>query len=133
MTIKNRAATKNLLGTGEFLSDVTLSGPWLQAIHCGMRSCTELESHYHSFFGEINVCQWSISMDRQYLWGCRFWSLCDMKSLYRILNYDGHIHCLRRWSRKLHAYDMVPIHRPNALTKELDSLNRRHYHHVVAT
>lgn len=56
-----------------------------------------------------------------------------MNSLYRILEYDGPIHSLRRWSQELLAYNFETIHRPAAMMKDIDALNRGPYSKTVAT
>ena len=79
------AATKKLLSTGEFDFDLSMTGPRLQTFMSGMRMCTDVESHYHSFVGEVAAFRWSVSKCRVYLWGTRFYALCDMQTLYKIL------------------------------------------------
>ena len=59
---------KLLYSTGENLFDKTINGPRLQPILFGSRKCTETESHYHSFVGEIATGRWAISESRAYFW-----------------------------------------------------------------
>ena len=93
------SATKKLLNEGVCDFDVSTNGPRLRPISSGMRKCTDSESHHHNFVGEIATLRWAIAKNKLYLWGINFYVLCDMKSTYRILDYDGPIHSLRRWSR----------------------------------
>ena len=103
----SRRASEKLVKTGTCNFDTKLDGPRLQAICSGMRSSTSTDAHYHSFVGECAALRWAISKNKIYLWGCKFYCMCDMKSLYRILEYDGPIHSLRRWSQKLLAYNFT--------------------------
>jgi len=50
--------------------------------------------------------------------------MCDMKTLYKMLQYEGPIHCLRRWSQELQAFDFETIHRSAVMMKDVDALNR---------
>ena len=70
---------------------------------------------------------------KHYLWGKQFYAMCDMKTLYRILEYDGPIHCIRRWCQELFAYDFITIHRPAIMMKDVDALNRGPYSKVIAS
>ena len=89
-------ALRALRETGENKFDCSLEGPRLRPILCGSRKCTETESHYHSFVGEVSTGRWAISENRIYFWGTHFYWLYDMKTMYKILSYDGPIHTLRR-------------------------------------
>ena len=119
----SRKATEHLLKTGECLFELGADGPRLQPFLSGFRICTESESHYHSFVGEIAALRWAISRLKVYLWGQKFWSLCDMATLYKILDYDGPIHILRRWCQELQAYNMLTLHRSAKFMIDVDALN----------
>ena len=106
----SRAATAKLLSTGECDFDLTMSGPCLQPFHSGFRACSATEAHYHSFVGEVATLRWAISCSKSYLWGLRFWVLCNMKLLDHILEYNDNIHCLRRWFQELQAYNFAAVH-----------------------
>ena len=92
-----------------------------------MRSATETESHYHSFIGECAALRWAIAKNKIYLCGTRFYAMCDIKTLNKILEYDGPIHSLRRWTQELLAYDFETIHRPATMMRDVDTLNRGPY------
>jgi hypothetical protein len=48
-----KMALQKLLEKGICDFDTSPTGPRLRAISSGMRKCTDGESHYHSFVGEI--------------------------------------------------------------------------------
>ena len=123
-------ATRKLLDTGVCDFDSQPTAPRLRAISSGMRKCTEGESHYHSFVGEIAALRWAIAKNKLYLWGITFYVLCDMKTTYRILEYDGPIHSLRRWCQELQNYHFVVFHRPATMMVDVDALNRGPYHRI---
>ena len=91
----SQKSLQKLLNKGICDFDLSPTGPRLRAISSGMRKCTNGESHYHSFVGEIAALRWAIAKNKLYLWGATFFVLCDMKTTYRILEYDGPIHSLR--------------------------------------
>ena len=130
---KSDEASKSLLENGTCNFDVSHDGPRLRPISSGMRKCTDSESHYHSFVGEIATLRWAIAKNKLYLWGITFYVLCDMKSTYRILEYDGPIHSLRRWCQELQSYQFIAFHRPAAMMSDVDALNRGPYHRVSST
>ena len=41
-----------------------------------------------------------------------------------MLEYDGSIHQLKRWSQEILAYEFVCIHLPNRMMKDIDSVCR---------
>jgi hypothetical protein len=127
------AAIKKLVEHGVCDYDKSANSPRLRAVSSGMRKCTEGESHYHSFVGEIAALRWAISKNKLYLWGVTFYVLCDMKSTYRILEYDGPIHSLRRWCQELQCYHFVAFHRPAKMMADVDALNRGPYHRMTTT
>lgn len=127
-----KASVKLCAGEGcDF--DLSMEGPRLQPFHCGMRACRGTEEHYHSFVGESAALRWAIAKNKSYLWGSRFYCLCDMKSLDKLLEYDGPIHCLRRWAQDLQSYDFTPYHRPAQMMRDVDALNRGPYATVLTT
>ena len=109
------------------------TGQRLRAISSGMRKYTEGESHYHSFVGKIAALRWAIAKNKIYLWEVTFFVLCYMKTTYRILEYDGPIHSLRRWSQELQCYHFVAYHRPATMMIDVDTLNRGPYHRIATT
>ena len=96
-----------------------------------MRRCTDTESYYHSFVGEIAALWWLIAKIKHYLWGQQFYCQCDVKTLNRILEYDGPIHCLRQWCQELQAYDFDIFHRPVIMMKNIDALNYGPYNKAL--
>ena len=54
-------ALRALRETGENKFDCSLEGPRLRSILFESRKCTETESHYHSFVGEISTGRWTKS------------------------------------------------------------------------
>ena len=57
-------AVKLLQKTGECLFDLSKDGPRLQPIAFGSRSCTDMESKFHSFVDEAACGRWAISQNR---------------------------------------------------------------------
>ena len=47
-----------------------------------------------------------------------------MKTVYKILNYEGPIHTLRRWTQGLLGYSLTCVHRPNAMMQDVDALSK---------
>ena len=47
-----------------------------------------------------------------------------MKTVYKILSYDGLIHTLRRWTQELLAYSFTYVHRLNIMMQDVDALSR---------
>ena len=107
---KSIAATTKLLSTGICDFDLKMTGPWLQAFLCSMCMCTDTKSHYHSFVGKVAEFCWSVSKFKVHLWGTCVYALCGMKKLYKVLEYDGPIHSLCRWSQELMAYQFLTFH-----------------------
>ena len=128
---ESSAALKKTIPYQDNNFETTLGGARLQPIASGCRLCTESESHHHSFIGEIGAGRWGIAQNKAFLWGVHFFWLCDMKSINHILEYDGPIHALRRWSQELMAYDFTPLHRPARLMQDVDALNRGPYHKII--
>ena len=91
----------HLLKTGECLFDVTKSGARLQPIIFGSRCCTGQERSYHSLVGESACGHWAISKNGKYLWGTHFYWICDCKAIQEILEYNGEIVMISRWSQEL--------------------------------
>ena len=50
-----------------------------------------------------------------------------MKTVYKILNYDGPIHTLRRWTQELLTYAFTCVHRRNTMMQDVDALFRYLY------
>ena len=75
------ADTKNLGQTGECLFDLCKEGVRLRPVSFGSRSFTDFERRYHSFVGEASAGIWAISQTRHYLWGKKFWWICDCSAI----------------------------------------------------
>ena len=119
-------AIKKLEENQECLFDLSSDGVRLQPLAFGSKSCTEAESHFHSFVGEVACGRWAISQNKHYLWGRHFYWLCDCNSVKEILNYTGSIHMLSRWSMELLGYSFSIIHRPARMMMDADCLARRY-------
>ena len=50
--------------------------------------------------------------------------MCDCNAIKEIIEYDGSIHQLKRWTQELLAYEFVIIHRVAAMMKDVDSISR---------
>jgi hypothetical protein len=108
--------------------DKMISECKLHPVRFGSRRCTEPESHLHSFTGEIASGRWSIAANKKFLWGKHFYWICDCNAVKEVLEYDGNIHQIRRWSQELLGYHFTVIHRPAKMMKDVDALSRgRHY------
>ena len=121
---KARMATQKLEETGECTFDLSIGGPRLKPVAFGSRKCSVTESNYHSYVGEIATGRWAMSENKTYLWGAKFTWLCDMKSISKILEYDGHIHMLCRYSQEMMAYNFDCVHRSNTMMRDVDALSR---------
>ena len=106
-------AINHLTATGECLFDISLDGPRLHPILFSYRANMTYERNYHSFVGEVACGWWSIAACRKYLWDSLFYWICDCSSIKEVLEYDGSIHQLKRWTQELMAYKFVCFHRPN--------------------
>ena len=47
-----------------------------------------------------------------------------MKSISKILEYDGHMHMLCRYCQEMMAYNFDCVHRLNSMMKDVDALSR---------
>ena len=117
-------AVKLLRTTGENNSDKTMDGPRLRPILFVSRKYTTTEFHYHSFVGEVATGRWAISETRAYFWGTHFYWLCNMKTVYKILNYEGSIYSISRLAHELLAYSFTCVHRSNSMMVDVDVLSR---------
>ena len=122
---ESKRATAQLLETGECVFDLSKNGARLRPVAFGSRACSDMERLYHSFVGEVACGRWAISQNRQYLWGNKFYWLCDCSAVQEILEYDGTIPMICRWSQELLGYDFVVIHRNNRMMVDVDALTRR--------
>ena len=118
------AAIEELQFTGEFIFDQTLSGPRLISVLFISRSNLVHEKDYHLFLGEITFGRCAISRFRKYLWGTLFYWMCNCNTIKEIIEYDGNIHQLKRWTQELLAYEFVIIHRVASMKKNVDSISR---------
>lgn len=123
---ESASATKIMLNEGICNFDLTLDGARLQPIAFGSRSCTSTESHFHSFVGEVCSGRWGFAKNRRYLWGNKFWWMCDCKAVKEVLNYNGTIHMISRWAQELLGYDFEVVHRSAHMMKDVDSLTRKY-------
>ena len=56
--------------------------------------------------------------------GCPFYWLYDSSSVKEVVEYDGSIHQLKRWTQELMVYEFVCLHRPNKVMKDVDGVCR---------
>ena len=115
---------RNLKKTGDNKFNFSLEGPRLRHILLGSRKCTEIESHYHSFVSDVTTSRQAILENRIYFWGTHFNQLCDMKTMYKILSYEGPIYTLRQWTQELLAYAFTCVYRPNTMMQDVVVLSR---------
>ena len=121
----SQAAAKVLRETGECTFDINKSGARLQPISYGSRACTEAERHFHSFVGEVAAGRWGIAQNKKYLWGAHFYWFCDCTAVKEVLEYDGNIHMVMRWTQELLGYHFTIVHRPAKMMADVDALTRR--------
>ena len=120
----SRAALETLRTTGVVEFDTLMSGGRLQPVRFGSRRCSDRESHFHSFTGEIAAFRWAIAILRVYLWGIHFYWICDCSAVKEVVEYTGDIHQVRRWSQELLGYCFTCIHRPSRMMRDVDALTR---------
>ena len=123
--VESVRATKELLKTGNCLFDLCKNGPRLQPVQVGSRSCTDFERKYHSFVGEAAAGRWAISHNRHYLWGNNVWWMCDCAAVKEVLEYEGTISQVSRWSQELLGYQFTIVHRSYKIMMDVDALSRR--------
>ncbi len=121
---KSLAALKVLEETGVCEFDLSMTGARLQPLAFGSRACTPMESHFHSFVGEVASGCWAIAHNKKYLWGAYFYWICDCNTIKEVLDYQGTIHMINRWSQELLGYNFGCIHRSHTMMKDVDSLTR---------
>ena len=63
--------------------------------------------------------------EQKYLWGNHFYWMCDCIAVKEILEYNGSIHMVMRWSQELLGYHFTIIHRLAAMMADVDGLTRR--------
>jgi hypothetical protein len=117
--------------------DLTMNGARLRPLRFGSCSCAEQERHSHSFVGEAACCCWAVSQNRKFLWGSKFFWLCDCSAIKEILDHDGPIHQICRWAQELLGCFFQVFHRPACMIKDVDGLKRFNHplvaqHHQVA-
>ena len=93
-SIQSKAASLKLATTGECDFDLTLKGPRLRPVCFNSRANRDYEKNYHSFVGETACGRWAIARLKRYLWGTRFYWLCDCMAIKEILEYIGGSHQL---------------------------------------
>ena len=94
-------AMKRVLTIGVCLFDLSKHGARLKPVACGSRSCNANDKNFHFFTGEAACGRWAIGQNRRFLWGSHFWWLCDCSAMMGILDYDGPIPMVGRWSQEL--------------------------------
>jgi len=124
-----RAATELLKHhePGSVTFDTALTSARLQPVFSASKRCTEPESDYHSFVGEICTGRWAFCVVNYYIWGSHFYWICDCNAVQKIATYNGPSHQLRRWSQELLAYNWTTVHRPAAMMADVDALTRGRY------
>ena len=70
--------------SGDCTFELSLEGPRLHLVLFESRSNLPYEMEYHSFVGEIACDRWSIAHNRRYLWGKKFYWICDYNSIKEI-------------------------------------------------
>ena len=118
------AAIETLQSTSECLFDQTLSSPRLMPVFFNSPSNLVHEKYYHSFVGDIACSRWEISRLRKYLWSTLFYWMCNRDAIKEIIEYDGSIYQLKRWTQEFLAYEFVIIRRVAAMMKDVDSISR---------
>jgi hypothetical protein len=121
----SQAAVATLKETEDCLFDLKAGGPRLQPIAYGSRSCTIAEKTFHSFVGEAACGRWAIGQNRKFLWGTRFYWMCDCNAIKEILEYEGNIAMVSRWAQELLGYHFTVIHRSARMMVDVDGLTRR--------
>ena len=124
-SIQSKAASLKLSTTGECDFDLTLKGTRLRPVCFNSRANRPYEKNYHSFVGETACGRWAIVRLKRYLWGTRFYWMCDCMAIKEILEYIGDSHQLRRWCQELMGYDFSVIHRCELMMRDVDALTRR--------
>ena len=89
--IESTKSTKALLKCSECTFNLSEDGARLHPVRFGSRAFTYFERKYHSFVGEAASGRWEISQNRHYLWGNKFWWMCDCAAIKEILEYEGSI------------------------------------------
>ena len=118
------AAITHMAVTGKCLFDISLDGPRLRPVLFGSRANLSYERNYHSFVGEVACGRWITAAYRKYLLSALFYRICDCSSVKEVLEYDGSIHQLKRWTQELMVYEFVCLHRPNKMMKDVDGVCR---------
>ena len=102
--VESTNGTKALLNSGEYMFDLSKDGARLCPVQFRSRAYTDFERKYHSFVGETTSGTWAISQNRHYLWGGNFWWICDCAAVKEILEYEGNISQICRWTQELLGY-----------------------------
>ena len=63
-------------------------------------------------------CIPNISLSTNFYW------LCDCSAIKEVLEYNGIIHQLKRWSQELLLFEFFIIHRPRKMMKDVDAISR---------
>ena len=82
------------------------------------------EKDHHSFVDEIACGRWAIFTSPEIFMGYIFYWMFDCNAIKEIIEYDGSIHQLKRWTQELLAYEFVIIHRVATMMKDVDSISR---------
>ena len=97
--VESTKATKALLNNGEYTFDLSKDGARLRPVRFGSRVCTDFERNHYLLVGEAALGRWTISQNRHYLWGNKFWWMCDCAAVKEILEYEGNISQICRWAQ----------------------------------
>ena len=123
---ESKTALKTLTSKGICTFDLSMNGARLKPVRFGSRSCTDTEKNFHSFVGEAAAGRWAIAQNRNYLWGTHFYWICDCSAMKEVLDYQGSIAMVQRWSQELLGYHFTVVHRPARMMKDVDALSRRY-------
>ena len=101
------------------------NGARLKSIAFGSHSFNDDERNFHSFTGESACGRCTIAQNRKYLSGCHFYWMCDCSAIKEILEYDGRIPMIYRWTHELIDYQFTLIHHCNKTMIGVDALTKR--------
>ena len=99
------------------------SNPRLMYVFFNSTSNLDHESYWYSFASDITCDCYAILRLRKYLWGVLFNWICDCNTIKEILEYNGSIHRLKRWSQETLVYKVIVIHRISIIMKDVDDLS----------
>ena len=109
-----------------FITDILLA-----ISRTGCHLCTNAESHWHSYVGEIGAGCWGIAKNKIYLWDKLCYWMCNMKSTGIIFEYTRPVHALQRWPQELMVYDCLLVHQPQLIMADVDTLYQGLYYKIL--